>query len=145
MVVYWNYSEWFLKYCLYICHFFNFCLLFSTFFSIISLFLFEKKIRCQIMFNAETATANHFLDYAYLIVKNLPHFWCLLKYKYCIWMKSDNFILPYCKRWEVVNTKGIIYALYRVTLQIVKWNVDDIYFPNMSLNAAVQIVSWIVR
>lgn len=46
-------------------------------------------------------------------------------------------------RWKGVNTKVtcIILAIYRVTFQIVKWNVDDIYFPNMSWTAAEQIVS----
>lgn len=50
-------------------------------------------------------------------------------------------------RWKDVNTKVtcIILAIYRVTFQIVKWNVDDIYFPYMSWTAALQIVSWIVR
>lgn len=45
------------------------------------------------------------------------------------------------RRWEVVNTKAMILAIFRVTFQIVKWNVDDIYFPNMSWTAALQIVS----
>lgn len=46
-------------------------------------------------------------------------------------------------RWKGVNTKVtcIILAIYRVTFQIVKWNFDDIYFPNMSWTAAEQIVS----
>lgn len=54
-------------------------------------------------------------------------------------------ILSVPRRWNVVNTKALILAIYRVTFQIVKWNVADIYFPKMSLIAALQIVSWIVR
>lgn len=50
-------------------------------------------------------------------------------------------ILSVPRRWNVVNTKALILAIYRVTFQIVKWNVADIYFPKMSLIAALQIVS----
>lgn len=82
----------------------------------------------------------HISDYVYLIVNEPSHLWCLLKLTYCI-NETRLFDFVMLSVLINVNAKVIILAIYRVTVQIVKWRVDDKNSPEMTWIAASQIVS----